>query len=109
VQNTARHSVVIARPGHATIAAGPYRSPAFADLVAHELGHALADQYPIVDVAPYEEELLHLPGGINTLVRLIAALDGQPSVTGTTALLAGAYTRHAEHLRNALDAIAGTP
>ncbi|MFD3740498.1 hypothetical protein [Streptomyces sp. NPDC058629] len=94
-------SVTIARPGHTTVAAGPYRSEAFAGLVAHQAGQALAGWYPIVDVAPHEPEFLHLPGNPETLPQLLAAIDGQPTTPTVRSLLADAYTAHATQLRNA--------
>ncbi|MGC4925563.1 hypothetical protein [Streptomyces sp. DT117] len=93
-------SVTIARLGYTTVAAGPYRSPEFAALVAHRIGQTLAG-YPIVDVAPHEPELLHLPGDPETLPQLLAAIDGQPTTPAVRAALADAYTAHATRLRNA--------
>ncbi|MEU0160202.1 hypothetical protein ABZ154_15510 [Streptomyces sp. NPDC006261] len=93
--------MTIARLGYDTVAAGPYRSEAFAALVAHQAGQVLADQYPIVDVAPHEPELLHLPGDPETLPQLLAAIDGQPTTPTVRNVLADAYTAHATRLRNA--------
>ncbi|WP_405506368.1 hypothetical protein OG323_06160 [Streptomyces cyaneofuscatus] len=93
-------SVTIARPGYDTVAAGPYRSPEFAALVAHEAGQTL-DGYPIVDVAPHEPELLHLPGNPEVLPQLLAAIDGHPATRTVRNVLADAYTAHAARLRNA--------
>ncbi|MFE2563064.1 hypothetical protein [Streptomyces mirabilis] len=57
----ARFSVVVARPGYATVALGPYSIQTFADLAAWNLRQHLrgeADAY--IEVEPYDDALTHL-------------------------------------------------